>query len=331
MSRHIPVRPSELKESAKDRSWHRNLSSYFFFSIFFLDFICDVSGLALSLGLVSSIIHPSGGLTSHLGLWRARSKNASKCFHYRNGGKKEWEERDGPWTLDESLQSCSTDRHFLQLQKKRYTVRPNDNGIIRIGEFTKKKCTKISLGPRRRPGDGSSSEATRETTTRGMKFPSDCKVKETQLTLASWQCSVFRVSTSSGCSDLVGWLTDCRKLSSTPLKVNLFMAAPCWKNIQLTHDDQNYFASPTADSKGRSPLCPSKLTLTSRSTMSSFYFYLPFCLSFFLFFLFFFLFFFLLPLLLRLVPLRTDSAVRNHVPEIGQEKTAGRFSRLASE
>jgi hypothetical protein len=32
------------------------------------------------------------------------------------------------------------------------------------------------------------------------------KIKEikTKLTLASWQCSVFSVSTSSGCSDLVG-------------------------------------------------------------------------------------------------------------------------------
>ena len=238
------------------------------------------------------------------------------------------------WTVNAGwIASIMLDRSSLPptSKEKIYGATQRQWNNSHRGIYKKKKCTKISLGPRRRPGDGSSSEATRETTTRGMKFPSDCKVKETQLTLASWQCSVFRVSTSSGCSDLVGWLTDCRKLSSTPLKVNLFMAAPCWKNIQLTHDDQNYFASPTADSKGRSPLCPSKLTLTSRSTMSSFYFYLTFCLSFFLFFLFFFLFFFLLPLLLRLVPLRTDSAVRNHVPEIGQEKTAGRFSRLASE
>lgn len=56
-----------------------------------------------------------------------------------------------------------------------------------------------------------------------------------RLTLANWQCSALSVSISSGCSDLVGWLTDWRKLSSTPLKVNLFMVCRLLNPLALLY------------------------------------------------------------------------------------------------
>lgn len=118
------------------------------------------------------------------------------------------------------------------------------------------------------------------------------KIKEikTKLTLASWQCSVFSVSTSSGCSDLVGWLTDCRKLSKTPLNVNLFMAAPCWKNMQLTrnYDDRRFGQG-----------------------LTSFFFFSVFS-DVFIFFDGFFSPLLFFPSFFG-APLRTNSALRNHV------------------
>ena len=47
------------------------------------------------------------------------------------------------------------------------------------------------------------------------------------LTLASWQWSALSVSTSSDCSAFVGWLTDWRKLSRTPLNVKRFILMIC--------------------------------------------------------------------------------------------------------
>lgn len=43
------------------------------------------------------------------------------------------------------------------------------------------------------------------------------------LTLANWQWSALSVSIISGCSGFVGWVTDWRKLSSTPLKLKRFI------------------------------------------------------------------------------------------------------------